>query len=301
MIKIIAVDHGNSSIKTINHTFPAGLADAAGFAEEWVGHNGRQYTPSHRRLPYMRDKTKTEDYLILTKFAIARELDGHTGDIVLAVGLPPAHYRLGKSAFEEYFSRRSPLQFEYNGSPLTVNIKQVLVFPQAAAAAITRMAELKQQDLAYVIDIGGYTIDTLLMLKREDGSVKPEMEHTRSIDGGVNIMCNEIAQALSSQLGVHVEQHQIEAVLRGKSSMLMADAQSLIRSRAQGYAESMLHDLRERKMDLTTTRAFFVGGGALLLRRFIESSNMVRGPVFVEDVAANAKGYQIMAEAVMRQ
>ena len=52
--------------------------------------------------------------------------------------------------------------------------------------------------------------------------------------------------------------------------------------------------LRERQLDLRTGRVIFVGGGACLLRRQIETSGKVAHPVFVEDVNANAKGFEYL-------
>ena len=46
--------------------------------------------------------------------------------------------------------------------------------------------------------------------------------------------------------------------------------------------------------DLRTGRVIFVGGGACLLRRQIETSGKVAHPVFVEDVNANAKGFEYL-------
>ena len=37
-----------------------------------------------------------------------------------------------------------------------------------------------------------------------------------------------------------------------------------------------------------------MGGGATLLRRQIENSGKVRNALFVEDVSANAKGYEFL-------
>ena len=38
----------------------------------------------------------------------------------------------------------------------------------------------------------------------------------------------------------------------------------------------------------------FVGGGAILLRKQIEGSGKVPHPIFVEDICANAKGYELL-------
>jgi len=302
---LIAIDHGNSAVKTPNHAFPAGLADAHGIADETVEYMGRQYAISSRRIPYMRDKTATEDYRVLTLFAIGRELlGGRTGtvllneDIILAVGLPPAHFKTGRAAFEDYFKSCSPIEFKYSGCLLTVRVELVLCFPQAYAAAMTRAGELMVNDRSFVIDIGGMTVDTLLM-RREGKALVPDMSYTNSLDGGTNKLCNDIATALSSEMGVHAEQDQIEAVLQGKPSLFDNAAKNLIRDMAARYTARLLNDLRERDIDLRTTPSVFIGGGSLLLRQHIEGSDMVKAPLFIENTNANAVGYQMLAEKMM--
>ena len=52
--------------------------------------------------------------------------------------------------------------------------------------------------------------------------------------------------------------------------------------------------LRERQLELRTTPVIFVGGGSILLKRFIEDSNKVANPIFVEDIRANVKGYETL-------
>ena len=296
MATIIAIDTGNSAIKTLHHTFPAGLADAHGIADETVEYKGRQYAISSRRIPYMRDKTANDDYFILSLFAMARELDGLDGDVILAVGLPPAHFKTGRAAFEDYFSSRSPIIFKYNGVRMAIRVERVMCFPQAYAAAMTRAGELKDKARAFVVDIGGMTVDTLLMR-----NAKPDMAYTNSLDGGVIRMCNDIAGALSAEKGVHAEQDQIEAVLRGEDTLLEYAEKQLIQGMAERFAARLLDDLREHDIDLQTSIGVFIGGGALLLRRFIEKSPMVKAPVFIESTSANAQGYQKLAEAMMRK
>jgi plasmid segregation protein ParM len=296
MAKIIAIDHGNSSIKTLHAEYPAGLADVRGIAVESVEYKGRQYSLSHRRLPYMRDKTLAEDYFILSLFALGREMEGLDESVVLAVGLPPAHFKTGRDAFEDYFMSRSPITFRYNGCLLKVRVEQVLVFPQAYAAAMTRTAELGGQSRAFVVDIGGMTVDTLLLRHW-----RPDMAYTLSLEGGVNRLCNDIMGALSSDLGVRAEQDQVEAALRGEGTLFDEAALRLIHDTAGSFTARLLGDLRERDIDLQTTPSVFIGGGSLLLRRHIKYSPLVNAPVFVEDINANAVGYQLLAEAVLNK
>lgn len=47
-------------------------------------------------------------------------------------------------------------------------------------------------------------------------------------------------------------------------------------------------------IDLRTSKAIFVGGGAILLRRQIEASDKVGHAMFVDEITANTKGYELL-------
>lgn len=52
--------------------------------------------------------------------------------------------------------------------------------------------------------------------------------------------------------------------------------------------------LRERMLDLQYCKVVFVGGGAILLKRQIETSGKVGAPFFVPKINANADGYEYL-------
>jgi len=45
---------------------------------------------------------------------------------------------------------------------------------------------------------------------------------------------------------------------------------------------------------LVENRTVFVGGGSILLKKYIKESGIIADPFFVHDVRANAKGYQLL-------
>ena len=168
---IISVDHGNKSIKTPNALFTSGLIVSEGlqgFKTDYICWNNKYYTLTEQRIAYLRDKTEDERFYVLTLFAIAKELERRKVpetldpiDITLLVGLPPAHYEQLHSRFEQYFLRRREIvDFEYNGKYYSIRISKVLSYPQAFAAAVTQFGTLKAHSVAYIIDIGGFTIDS---------------------------------------------------------------------------------------------------------------------------------------------
>ena len=74
---LFPVDHGNSSIKTVNFVFSSGLADypiRPPVDTDILEYGGKYWTLSGKRISYLRDKTKDDRYFILTLFAIAQRI-----------------------------------------------------------------------------------------------------------------------------------------------------------------------------------------------------------------------------------
>ena len=108
---VIAIDHGNSQIKTPNCVFPSAVRISKTplpMATETVKFDESYYTLTNQRIRYRRDKTTDDVFFALTLFAVAKELE-YTGEyipgmeITLSVGLPPEHYARQEKRFAEYF------------------------------------------------------------------------------------------------------------------------------------------------------------------------------------------------------
>lgn len=133
-------------------------------------YKGAYYSLIPNRFSYEIDKIKNENCLILTMFAIAKEMKarvmkgnpefdwnksfgGFVGkDVVVAVGLSPAHFEKQREAFKQYFmdAARYGLDFNYNGKTFSFHIKEVYVFPQDYAAAIIyKQALIKKYSTVY--------------------------------------------------------------------------------------------------------------------------------------------------------
>ena len=300
---IISVDHGNKSIKTPHAIFTSGLVMSdglQGFKTDYIGWNGKYYSLTERRISYLRDKTEDDRFFILTLFAIAKELEYRDVsetldpiDITLLVGLPPAHYEQLHSRFEQYFlRRREAIDFEYNGKYYSVRINKVLSYPQAFAAAVTQYSTLKAHSVAYIIDIGGFTID---VLKLRFG--RPDLEVVESFEKGVITLYNSIASKCNSQYARILEECEIDEVIRNQPTVLPGEVQQLIRSMTSDFLAEFYNFLRERGIDVSTSKCVFAGGGSLLLRGMIERGNKVAFPIFIEDIHANARGYELLYQS----
>ena len=76
---ILGIDHGNGNIKTASSVFPCGFKKQETkpsqiFSQDILEYKGCFYSLTPNRFSYEIDKTKNENCLILTLFAIAKEI-----------------------------------------------------------------------------------------------------------------------------------------------------------------------------------------------------------------------------------
>jgi plasmid segregation protein ParM len=302
---LIAVDHGNYAIKTPNFSFISGLMELSGKATihetDILEYGNKLWALSNTRIKYMRDKTLDDRFFILTLFAVGKELekmgiDSPIEEIDLAVGLPPEHYSTLREKFKDYFCKRGKVNFVYNNRPVSVIIQHVFVFPQAYAAAAPHAQTLVETPRIFLVDIGGYTSDVLLM---RDGS--PDLEFCRSLEAGVITMYNPIIAQVNAKHDMLIDDGHINAVLQNKRTSLPEDVQASIRAAVQQHANELVNQLRELRVDLRANPAIFIGGGALLFEEYLKKSPLVRQAEFEKDPKANAIGYKMLAARQLKR
>ena len=278
---LIAIDHGNYAVKTPHFSFISGLTEHTvkpPMAEEVLEYNGKYWSLTGQRLPYMRDKTRDDRYFILSLFVIAKELSAAGANtafeqIDLAVGLPPEHYGMLRERFAQYFRRFGTVNFAYNNRPMSIVIRNVFVYPQAFAAIAPQKSQLRNG--------------------------KPDLQFCRSLESGVITMNNDIIGKISAQHDMRIEDEHICAVLQGQETILPDEVKKAIRDAAQLHAKDILDKLRELQVDLRTNPAIFIGGGSVLFRPLIEHTPLVAKATFIEDPKANAIGYEMLARGQM--
>ena len=297
---LISIDHGNKQIKTVHKTFTSGLCESETrppFGQDVLSYNGKYYTLSDQRIPYMRDKTADERFFILTLFAIGFELRRmlpaeNPVRVQLCVGLPPAHYGTLYKKFEEYFLGRGVLNFQLGGEPFSVLITEALCFPQAYAAAIPVYAKLQQLPKAVIVDIGGFTADYLqIKYGQADLSV------CDSLENGVIVLYNRVKSKINADFDMLLEESDIDAILQDKGQGYDEAVCRIVREQARLLIDDLAGRLRERMIDLRSGKTVFVGGGSILLREQIEACGKAGPALFVDELAANTKGYELLYRA----
>ena len=295
---LIAIDHGNKQIKTINcEPFTSGLleSDTQPFGKDVLMYKGKYYQVTDQRIPYRKDKTEDERFFILTLFAIANEIEQqgfyHPGvmRVQLAVGLPPAYYGTHYQSFIRYFLDRGTVSFSYRGKTYAILIDNVGCYPQSYAAALTMFQTLSTIPKALVLDIGGMTAD-YLQIKYGEG----DLSVCDSLENGVIRLYNRIESKVRAEQDILLTEREIDAILLGTEVQVPFGVANVVERLAQEFIADLLSALRERQLELKSGPVIFVGGGSILLRKQIQKSGKVSNPLFVEDIRANARGYEVL-------
>ena len=309
--KVIAIDDGNRNIKILNRTFPASYVESEHLPQlgrDTLGYQGKEYTLVDNRMPQKNDKTADECYKILMLAAIGMELSddmdtvmavppGECLDVVLLTGLPPVHYKEMAARYAAYYKGSGEqIDFTFNSIPFSVRIKEVCVYPQAFAAALTVRDKVKESKIVNIVDIGGYTVDLLQLT-----DFKPDMRVCTSLYSGVNTLFERINEVCRSKGKQDIPDTIIEGILSREQATLH-DASNerveLVQAHASHFARDLLFKVAQVGLDLTEYRTVFVGGGSILLREHIENAGLVSKPIFVDNVRANVEGYQLLYNKV---
>ena len=234
----------------------------------------------------MRDKTLDDRFFILTLFGIGKELEKRTQpqkdtiyQVELPVGLPPKHYGALYEKFGQYFVRPGVQRFTFNKREYLVQITKAAVFPQDYAAAMTIYPQIAAYNRVVTVDIGGFTLDYLLL--REG---RPDLSVCDSLEMGVITLYNRIVSRANSELDVLLDETDIDTIICDKNSDYSNSVIKLVKQMT----------FRERGIDLKTGCIVFIGGGSKLLKPYLENTDKVGKCVFIDDICANAKGYEIL-------
>lgn len=308
---VMSIDTGNKMMKTNHFIFHSGIKRKEQKilpGEEGIFFKGINYLESNQRISYLEDKTIDDRYYILTLLGVAKELEkegietgiheGGTIPIQLLVGLPPGDYGKQIRKFREYFWRQGKtVYFSYKGKPYRIRYESVKVYMQGYSAYIlvANQLHLQEQPKVLLIDIGGFTVDYLLV---RYGVV----DRTRidSLPEGIIMLYKRIMVGIRQRFNLYLEEIDIDNILFKRKTPY---SELVIRRTfeiAAEYMSDLLGSFLEFGIDFRATVTVFVGGGTVLLKDIIDEVwKRYHSTYYVlDDPKANVKGFikQYMAE-----
>ena len=318
---ILGVDLGNYNIKTENVCFPSAYVELAGDGNNYshtLRYNGKYYALGGKRVAQRDDKASmTDDFLILNQFAIARELmvngmEPGSYEIYLATALPPAYMnnKAMRTGLKQFFRRQ--LEFLYNGQRYRVNIIRVYVCPQGVSALYANvqteqmsgqglditcrspMAVLEKEGMAVLVDIGGGTVDPVVL---QYGIPQPfEDEHPAK---GIIWTDNSIRRDIKAKTSVDISEEAVNLYLNGDNIRMDEISTGIIREHIDHYANRLLMELREKGLPFATAYTLVQGGGAKFVRNAWREYASFAALDFLPEIKATAMGCEVIAQRMM--
>ncbi len=116
---------------------------------------------------------------------------------------------------------------------------------------------------------------------------------------GIITCIQQINKECVRQLNAEVDEYDIQKVMVSGGEGLPEKYREIIVKKIRGYCQQIYHNIRELGYNMDLTKVIFVDGGAGGMKRFggLEQKNIQ----YLEDVKANAKGYEMLGNAYLAQ
>lgn len=116
---------------------------------------------------------------------------------------------------------------------------------------------------------------------------------------GIITCIQQINKECVRQLNAEVDEYDIQKIMVSGGEGLPEKYREIIVKEIRGYCQQIYHNIRELGYNMDLTQIIFVGGGAGVMKRFggLEQKNIQ----YLEDVKANAKGYEMLGNAYLAQ
>ena len=265
---VIGIDHGFSLMKTKHHIFGNGVVRCNGrppVAENGFYYDGSYYCIGGERKTVHEDKTADEDFFPLKLVAVAKEIKTRglprTLRVVLGVGVPFKRFGKEQAKLVAYLKRSGPHFIEFEEKDYVITIENVYCFPQCFAAVADRMGNMHGRYI--VADIGSWTKDIIFIDERK---VQPDKCVT--VPNSIITLFQEINAAVAEAIGGRVPESVVQNFIFGKDVVIPEDVKEIIISKLKAFATDIEGMLEESGFDLAYYNILYVGGGAIIMRRF---------------------------------
>lgn len=185
------------------------------------------------------------------------------------------------------------INFRFENEEYEIIINSVRVNDQGFAGVFHEwlIGNIEQDEpINCVVEIGGGTTEFFVMIDDE-----PQSDKMDSFDMGIIHLLRNIKKNLQAENSASLMDEQIEKYLRREKITISDENKKIIEKTTQAFANEVVGKVAEYLSDLKNTPFIFLGGGASLLKPYIEkaiNSSLVQ---FVDDVHINAKGYEVLA------
>ncbi len=165
----------------------------------------------------------------------------------------------------------------------------MLTYPQCYAAVADRLAAMRD---CLIVDVGSWTID---IMEVRDGV--PVESHCETFTESLVSVLQNVRSESSALLKKEIPEHKIIEYIRGNRKELPRKYQNLMDAALGRFAARIEGILKENGHDTEFAEVIYVGGGAAVMKNYGRYGSNTR---FIEDIRANARGYEYIAAQVCK-
>lgn len=257
----------------------------------FVGELAMLQSPDARR-PFSDNRSSIKEIKPALLTAVAKLSTGEP--VTLITGLPLEPFFKQAKSLKESLESISGLEVLLNNKPITIFLKQVIMFPQAVAALYGQLMKNGTGDSGIVglVDIGFATTDIVLF---DVASKKFLDKFNGTITHGVNDVIIGIQDEIKSELGFAPDLEEIEQSLIKETKLHFNkkeyDVSQLAVKQKKALETLLVANIRRRWRDHEKKLkvVYLAGGGASIIQEGISefaNCEIIRNAQF-----ANAKGY----------
>ena len=296
-LEVIGIDHGWSMMKTISQIFVTGVKEITttpALFGDVLEYEGKFYKVGTVRQEVKDTKVEDDSFYLLTLAAVAKELKRRglaEAKVFLAVGLPLTRFSAERKPFIDYLSKNENVVFSFEQKLYKIHIASVSVYPQCYAAVAGMLPTFGKK--ALVIDVGSWTVDSMLIVNK-----KPDNSKCDTQNEGL-IKCMRAINRISVQLkNRKLDESDIQDYFMTGKTELPSDYKEIMDMQIQEFVDKVCAYQMECGYNFDMLPIYFVGGGAIVMKNFgkYQQSNIH----YVLDVKANAKGFETMARIALR-
>lgn len=143
------------------------------------------------------------------------------------------------------------------------------------------------------MDIGSWTIDIMPIINQ-----MPDEDNCKTIPRGLITCIRDINDEMVRVMNGEMPENMSEEVMRYGTASIEKLYLDIITRKLTEFAERVCNTLKELGFNSNVSKIVFVGGGASVMKHFgrMEGANIH----YIEDVRANAKGYEYLTKISMR-
>lgn len=256
------------------------------FSSETMNYDGKNYIIGEEAEDYNYSFTKNNlHHKIMLYYCLARHCNPY-GEFDIITGCPLATY-MNKNEQEKYINYikndSKPIIIAYKNKERTFIINNVIIVPESIGGYINDYNESKNK-VRGVIDIGGLNINCGIYDK--GNPIKGKMF---TLNLGTHILIKNIQQAVLRENEEMINYYMCNHYLM-KPEDMEANMYKIFDKECYNFVEKIKRTLIKNEWELNRLDLRFIGGGSLLLKKYI--NDIFDYPYIEKDIFANCEAFE---------